>query len=143
LIAEELVDRGFDVQVTYDGTTGYSAISKVAPGSRIVRSACPWHLVSMYWSGSPQRRRAFEIHFIFLTAMTDRNVELKARQLGADDFVTKPVDFDLLETIINARRASVARNEIWPKLVNMTDREVEVLTWAARGKIKYPPKSWS
>jgi DNA-binding response OmpR family regulator len=38
--------------------------------------------------------------FVFLTALTDRDVELKARQLGADDFVTKPVDFDLLEAII-------------------------------------------
>jgi DNA-binding NarL/FixJ family response regulator len=72
--------------------------------------------------------------FIFLTAVTDREVELKARRLGADDFVTKPIDFDLLDTIINARLAGVARNDIWPKLVDMTDREVELLTWAARGK---------
>jgi len=66
--------------------------------------------------------------------MTDREVELKARQLGADDFITKPIDFDLLEAIINARLAGVARKEIWPKLVDMTSREVEVLTWAARNK---------
>ena len=31
LIAEELVDRGFDVQVAYDGIEGYSAILKSVP----------------------------------------------------------------------------------------------------------------
>ena len=31
LIAEEFVDRGFDVQVTYDGPEGYSTIVKSIP----------------------------------------------------------------------------------------------------------------
>jgi DNA-binding NarL/FixJ family response regulator len=72
--------------------------------------------------------------FVFLTALTDRSNELKGRQLGADDYVTKPIDFEVLDTIITARLARVARTEVWPKLVNLNDREVETLTWAARGK---------
>src|SRR5947208_17061275 len=72
--------------------------------------------------------------FVFLTALTDRDNELKGRQLGADDYVTKPIDFDVLTTIINARLAGVARWELWPKLVQLNDREGETLTWAARGK---------
>ncbi len=72
--------------------------------------------------------------FVFLTALTDRDNELKGRQLGADDYVTKPIDFDVLTTIINARLAGVARSELWPKLVQLNDREVETLTWVARGK---------
>ena len=72
--------------------------------------------------------------FVFLTALTDRDNELKGRQLGADDYVTKPIDFDRLDAIITARLAGVARNELWPKLVDLNDREVETLTWAARGK---------
>ena len=63
--------------------------------------------------------------FVFLTALTDRDNELKGRQLGADDYVTKPIDFDVLDTIITARLASVARTELWPKLVALNDREVE------------------
>src|SRR5262249_14313395 len=35
LIAEEFVDRGFDVQVTYDGPEGYSTIVKSI--TRVVR----------------------------------------------------------------------------------------------------------
>jgi DNA-binding NarL/FixJ family response regulator len=74
------------------------------------------------------------IPFIFLTAMADRENELQGRRLGADDYVIKPIDFDVLHTIINARLARVARNDIWPKLTVLNDREIETLTWVARGK---------
>ena len=72
--------------------------------------------------------------FVFLTALTDRDNELKGRQLGADDYVTKPIDFDLLAVIIEARLKAVARAGVWPKTVRLNEREVEVLTWVARGK---------
>jgi DNA-binding NarL/FixJ family response regulator len=72
--------------------------------------------------------------FVFLTALTDRDNELKGRKLGADDYVTKPIDFEVLATIIEARLAGVARTGLWPKRVALNDREVEVLTWVARGK---------
>jgi DNA-binding NarL/FixJ family response regulator len=69
-----------------------------------------------------------------VTALSDRDNELRARRLGADDYVTKPIDFDILETIIKARLAGVARIEIRPKLADLNDREIEMLTWVARGK---------
>ncbi|HXW65734.1 MAG TPA: LuxR C-terminal-related transcriptional regulator, partial [Burkholderiaceae bacterium] len=72
--------------------------------------------------------------FVFLTALTDRDSELKGRRLGADDYVTKPIDFDLLASIISARLARVARLEIWSKQVDLSQREIETLTWSARGK---------
>jgi DNA-binding CsgD family transcriptional regulator len=28
----------------------------------------------------------------------------------------------------------VARNEIWPRQINLNEREIEMLTWVARGK---------
>jgi DNA-binding NarL/FixJ family response regulator len=135
LIAEELVDRGFDVQITYDGMAGYSAILKSLPDLVLCDISMPavsgFDVLKQLTAAAPRFRN---MPFVFLTAVTDREVELKARRLGADDFVTKPIDFDLLDAIINARLAGVARNDIWPKLVDMTDREVELLTWAARGK---------
>jgi DNA-binding CsgD family transcriptional regulator len=48
--------------------------------------------------------------------------------------VTKPIDFDMLTAIITARLAGVARTGLWPKAIALNEREVEVLTWAARGK---------
>jgi DNA-binding NarL/FixJ family response regulator len=135
LIAEELVDRGFDVQIAYNGTEGYSAILKSLPDLVLSDISMPtvsgFDVLERLAAAAPRFRN---MPFIFLTAVTDRDIELKARRLGADDFVTKPVDFDLLEAIISARLAGVARNDIWPKLVDMSNREVELLTWAARGK---------
>jgi DNA-binding NarL/FixJ family response regulator len=72
--------------------------------------------------------------FVFLTALTDRDTELKARKLGADDYVTKPIDFDILVAIIEVRLAGVARRRMLPTQVSLNERETEVLTWAARGK---------
>jgi CheY-like chemotaxis protein len=48
------------------------------------------------------------IPFVFLTAMADRENELRGRHLGADDYVVKPVDFEVLHTIINDRLAGTA-----------------------------------
>jgi DNA-binding CsgD family transcriptional regulator len=81
---------------------------------------------------SPRLER---VPFVFVTALADRDDELRGRQLGADDYLTKPIDFDILGAIINARLAGLARSELWPKLANLNDREAEILTWAARGKI--------
>jgi DNA-binding CsgD family transcriptional regulator len=40
----------------------------------------------------------------------------------------------MLAMIISARLAGVARNEMWPKLAMLNDREIEALTLVARGK---------
>jgi DNA-binding CsgD family transcriptional regulator len=75
-----------------------------------------------------------KIPFVIVTALTDRANSLEARRLGADDIVAKSIDFEILYTIINARLVGVARNEIWPSYVDLSEREIEALTWVARGK---------
>ena len=135
LIAEELVDRGYEVSVAHDGHQGLAAILKCAPDLVLSDISMPvmsgFELLDRLTALAP---RFSKMPFVFLTALTDRDSELKGRQLGADDYVTKPIDFDVLATIITARLAGVARTEMWPKLVDLNEREVETLTWAARGK---------
>jgi DNA-binding CsgD family transcriptional regulator len=89
-----------------------------------------------------------------------RTLGWRRRRLRADDYVVKPINFDVLHTIITSRLASAARNEIrtklidfellntimssrlvssgrnqnWPKPTPLSDREIEMLTWVARGK---------
>jgi DNA-binding response OmpR family regulator len=135
LIAEELVDRGYEVSVAHDGREGLAAILKTMPDLVLSDISMPvmsgFELLERLVALAP---RFSKMPFVFLTALTDRDNELKGRQLGADDYVTKPIDFDVLATIITARLAGVARTEVWPKLVALNDREVETLTWVARGK---------
>jgi DNA-binding NarL/FixJ family response regulator len=136
LIGEELAERGFDVVVAHDGQEGFVAILKGIPDLVLCDVGLP------FMSGVELLERLIEIAprfgalppFIFVTALSDRDNELRARRLGADDYVTKPIDFDILETIIKARLAGVARIDIRPKLPDLNEREIEMLTWVARGK---------
>ena len=104
LIAEDLQDRGYAVSIAADGHSGLSAILKSGPDLVL----CDINMPGMTGFEVMERLIAlapkFEaVPFIFLTARTDRDSELKGRRLGADDYVTKPVDFEILAAIIDAR----------------------------------------
>ena len=135
LITEELVERGYEVTIAGDGREGFAAILKDMPDLVLSDISMPvmsgFEVLERLTALAPRFRN---MPFVFLTALSDRDNELRGRQLGADDYVTKPIDFDVLATIITARLAGVARMELWPKLVDLNDREVEALTWVARGK---------
>jgi len=135
LLVEELTDRGYQVCVAHDGREGFAAILKNMPDLVLSDISMPgmsgFELLERLIELAP---RFSKMPFLFLTALSDRDNELKGRRLGADDYVVKPIDFDVLDTIIAARLAGVARTELWPKKVRLNDREVETLTWAARGK---------
>jgi DNA-binding response OmpR family regulator len=135
LIAEEMIDRGYEVSIAHDGRSGLAAILKTMPDLVLSDISMPvmsgFELLERLVTLAP---RFSKMPFVFLTALTDRDDELKGRQLGADDYVTKPIDFEMLAAIINARLAGVARNDLWPKTIALNAREVEVLTWSARGK---------
>jgi DNA-binding response OmpR family regulator len=135
LIAEELVDRGFQVSMAYDGEQGFQAILSKEPDLVLADITMPglsgFDLLERLSGIAP---RLNDMPFIYLTALSDRINELKGRRLGADDYVTKPIDFDILSSIITARLARVARTAVWPQQVGLTEREAEALTWAARGK---------
>jgi DNA-binding response OmpR family regulator len=135
LIGEELVERGYAVTLAHDGREGFAAILKDTPDLVLSDISMPvmsgFELLERLTAVAP---RFGNVPFVFLTALTDRDNELKGRQLGADDYVTKPIDFDVLDAIIRARLTRVARGDVWPKNVGLNDREIETLTWAARGK---------
>ena len=50
-----------------------------------------------------------EMPFIFLSALADKSDVMDGLTLGADDYITKPVDFDILKTRIVARLRQMDR----------------------------------
>jgi DNA-binding NarL/FixJ family response regulator len=134
LIAEELADRGFAVEIAQSGQEGLMAIMKTTPDLVLCDISMPgmtgFEVLERLNEFAP---RLGKIPLVFVTALADRDNELKGRLLGADDYVTKPIDFDRLELIIKARLGGIARAKLLPKLINLNDREIEVLTWVARG----------
>src|SRR5579872_3857254 len=135
LIAEELVDGGFEVSIAYSGQEGLLAIMQATPDLVLCDISMPtmtgFEVLERLNEFAPRLGR---IPFVFLTALANRVNELKGRRLGADDYVTKPIDFERLVYIINARLAGVARTKLLPKPPKLNDREIEVLTLVARGK---------
>ena len=136
LIAEELIDCGFEVSTAYGGEEGLLAIMKATPDLVLCDISMPtmtgFEVLERLTEFAPRLGR---IPFVFVTALANRDNELKGRRLGADDYVTKPIDFERLVFIINARIAGVARTKLGPKSEKLSDREIEVLSLVARGKI--------
>ena len=126
LIAEELADRGYEVCVARDGRSGFAAILKQDPDLVLSDISMPgmsgFELLERVVALAPRFRH---MPFVFLTALTDRESELKGRQLGADDYVTKPIDFEVLETIRRDRAAlprPLVRNLFTPAYLRCLDQ---------------------
>jgi len=135
LIAEDLIDRGYDVSLAYDGREGLEAIRRQAPDLVLADISMPvmsgFELLEQLTSAE---RALARMPLLFLTALADRDNELKGWRLGTDDYLTKPVDFDVLAAVIAARLAGSAASGAAPVSVRLVQRELETLTWAARGK---------
>jgi DNA-binding NarL/FixJ family response regulator len=135
LIAEELLERDFAAEVAHSGQEGLMAIMRSTPDLVLCDVSMPgmtgFEVLERLNEIAPRLGR---IPFVFLSALADRENELKGRRLGADDYVTKPIDFDRLTFIIHARLAGVARTKLLPKSVKLNAREIEILTLVSRGK---------
>ena len=135
LLAEDLRDRGYMVTMALDGRAGLQAILKMDVDLVLCDISMPgmtgFEVLERLTALTPQYDA---IPFIFVTALADRETELKGRRLGADDYICKPIDFEMLATIMTARLSHVARHDKWSRDVALSEREVEALSWSARGK---------
>ncbi len=133
LVAEALAELGHSVELAHNGEEGLAAILSRKPDLVI----CDIRMAPMNGFEVLERLAAAgpgfaEIPFVFLTALGDRDSELAGRQLGADDYLTKPVDFEMLGAVIQNRLRR--RQDQAQPAYQLTDREREVLMWAGRGK---------
>jgi len=135
LLTEDLTERGYAVRVALDGESGLAAASRHDPDLILcdvgMRGLTGIDVLQRMNSCSPRLR---SVPFVFLTALSDRETELHCRRLGADDFVSKPIDFEILATIVAARLSGIARSDALASQVSLSERETETLTWSARGK---------
>jgi len=132
LLVEVLADEGFDPLIARDGGEGVRKF-----GERPNLILCDVDMPHMSGFGVLQKLRESagqlrSIPFLFITAYGSRESHLQARRLGCDDFLTKPLDFELLVEIVRSRLAQSPRAA--PVHFTLTDRETEALTWVARGK---------
>lgn len=134
LLAEVLTTEGFAVSTVASGEAGLSALE-----TRPDLVLCDIDLPDVSGFDILAKIRARDllpagVPFIFLTAFSQRSHQLQARQLGCDDYVTKPIDFELLIAIIKHRLATPGDKAAEKSGLRLTERELQVLTWVARGK---------
>lgn len=135
LLVEELTDHGFQVRGLSNSAKAIEEIVKFDPHMVICDIIMPppsgYDLLE---SIRARTDRIASIPFVFLSALNDRVDVLKGRRLGADDYITKPIDFEMLVEIVKARLNRAAPGRPPPPKVSLTDREIEALTWSAQGK---------
>jgi DNA-binding NarL/FixJ family response regulator len=135
LLVEALSELGYTVERASDGEEGLAAILSSRPDLVVCDVRMPrmngFELLERVAAAGP----AFvDLPFVFLTALGDRDSELTGRRLGADDYLTKPADFEMLSLVIE-NRLRRREGHLGPHSdIRLTDREREVLTWVGRGK---------
>jgi DNA-binding NarL/FixJ family response regulator len=135
LLTEALKERGYEVDLASDGDAGLATMLPNPPDIVVCDVRMPglsgFELREKLSAAGPSLAH---IPFVFLTALGDRDSELLGRRLGADDYLTKPIDFEMLDTVIQnllRRRLDGSRPQ---SDYHLTDREREVLAWVGRGK---------
>lgn len=132
LLVEVLEDEGFHTIIAADGVEG---VRKFAERPDLILCDVDMPHMSGFDVLSELRKSAKKLRtvpFLFITAYGSRESHLQARRLGCDDFITKPLDFELLVEIVRNRLTQHAERA--PIDVALTDREIEALTWVAKGK---------
>ncbi len=109
-IVGELKDAGYEVIEAINGEDALMAIDTFTPDIVL----CDINMPRMTGLEVLERVRASEteisdVPFIFLTAYGEKSDLIKGRQLGADDYLIKPIDFDVLLATVSARLDSVTR----------------------------------
>lgn len=112
IIVEELHDAGYETIEADSGKSGLAAIMANHPDLVLCDMNMPEmdgnQLLETLRSDHPDYA---DMPFVFLTAQTDRHSMLNGKKLGADDYLTKPIDFELLLVTLESRLGQVQRME--------------------------------
>lgn len=109
-IADELSEAGYEVIEAGDGAAALQQLGKRRPDLILCDISMPGlngHAVlrAIQDNGGTYD----EIPFVFLSALADPREVVAGKRLGADDYLVKPIDYDLLLATIDARLRQVAR----------------------------------
>jgi DNA-binding response OmpR family regulator len=103
ILERVLVDRGYEIRIATDGRKALEVIPEFDPHLVIADVALPEMdgLELCRRIRSDERFRA--TRFIFLTSKAAREDEIEGLAVGADDYITKPLDVEKLMARVDAR----------------------------------------
>ena len=111
-IADELREFDYNVIEADNGVDGLAAIRSSHPDLILCDISMPGmsglELLSELRDGDA---RYSDLPFVFLTALADRGDIIDGKKSGADDYLTKPIDLEMLLATIDMRLCQVNRIE--------------------------------
>lgn len=110
-LVEELEDEGYDVLSARNGEEGLKIISE-NKNLDLVLSDISMPIMNGFELLKQVRENEAtfaDIPFVFLSALSDRDQILEGKKLGVDDYVIKPVDFDLLFATLATRVRQISK----------------------------------
>jgi DNA-binding response OmpR family regulator len=104
VLSDNLAFCGFEVEWAPDGNVALSRLQAFSPDLVLLDVMLPGHNGFDLCGLMRQRGRT---PIIILTALNEKTDKLRGLDMGADDYITKPFDFDELRARVNAvlRRA--------------------------------------
>lgn len=104
ILSEELADAGHDVVQADDGGVGLEMIVTHKPDMVISDISMPTMNGYVLLKTLREKHTEFaDMPFLFLSALADRDHIIDGLDIGADDYLTKPIDYDMLSARIDAR----------------------------------------
>lgn len=138
-ICDELKEAGYAVLEAADGHEALAQITSARPDLILCDINMPgrsgFNILKVV---REQRPDLAETPFVFLSALSHPHEIVDGKRLGADDYLVKPIDFDLLLATIEARLRQVRRikdksgREINDLRRAMKDIKTQALTSASR-----------
>lgn len=145
-LAEILRLEGFGVIEAADGAAGIALARERRPDLILCDITMPGtdgHAVLRALKDATETAR---IPFVFLTARSEHGDVRRGMNLGADDYLVKPVDLDDLVAAVRARlqrqaehrsasaQARLPETPAALQSLGLTPREAEILFWIVQGK---------
>ena len=109
-IADELIEAGYDVIEACNGEEALESLRRSRPDLVLCDISMPGLsgyevLNALEAKGSDYA----ETPFVFLSALADPRQIAEGKRLGADDYLVKPIDYDLLLATVDARLRQIER----------------------------------
>nr|WP_301538916.1 response regulator [Pseudogemmobacter hezensis] len=111
-LADELREAGYGAIEVASGEGALEQLARVQPDLILCDISMPGMdgyavLKAVKAGGGPNAA----IPFVFLTALAERQQIIDGKRLGADDYLVKPIDYDLMLATVEARLRQV---KLWP-----------------------------
>jgi DNA-binding NarL/FixJ family response regulator len=131
-IAEELEAANYRVLQAANGSEALALLEKHRPDLVLCDITMPGLGGYDVLKALRGQGNMVDVPFIFLTALAERNDVLTGKQAGADDYLVKPIDYEILLATVAARLDQVAR--VQTSAVHRAEESWQEILKASQGR---------